>query len=101
MFCVAVGLAGGVPFTAQLRPLAATAAAVLAPAQPGKVFSKNGTGWIWLTGVPRVPLDCGAAAAFERMVADGKYVVLDAGSVGLAGRARTSCKGKRRAMVPT
>src|SRR5215831_7441542 len=42
-----------------------------------------------------------AAAAFDNMVAAWKYVMMLAGSVGLAGMAKSTCKGRRRAMLPT
>ena len=42
-----------------------------------------------------------AAAAFESMVAAWKYVILLEGSVRLAGMARSTCMGRRRAMLPT
>src|SRR5580658_9487244 len=100
MFCVAVGLAGKFPL-AQVRaadpggvPWFASALWTPAPAQAGKKFSKNGTGWTLLTSVP-------AAACFESIVPAWKYVVLLAGSVGLAGCAKSTCMGRRLPAVPT
>ena len=64
------------------------------PAHPGKMFSKNAMGWIEFTSVF-------AAAALDSMVAASKYFVLLVGSVKLMGMAKSTCIGRRLAIVPT
>src|SRR5579864_594399 len=103
MFCVADGFAGSLlPAAGAQRRDALPAGepwlprllCVVTPAHAGKIFSKNGMGWMLLTSVP-------AAAALESMVAAWKYFVLLAGSFKFVGMARSTCKGKRRPMLPT